>query len=97
MEDQGEKCRAFYARVHGRVQGVGFRYSALLEAKRLGINGWVRNTTDGEVEVWAEGLPEKLAILSGWLHRGPQLARIDSVKKEDVKPKGYKDMKVENY
>ena len=94
MGIQNEKCGAFYAQVQGRVQGVGFRYSALAEAQRLGLCGWVRNTEDGKVEVWAEGHSEKLAVFSGWLHRGPQSARVDSVIHEAVKPIGYKNMDI---
>ena len=87
--------RAFYARVCGRVQGVGFRYSAILEARRLGVNGWVRNASNGDVEIWAEGSPERLAQFFSWLNRGPQFARVDSVGKEDKEPKGYKGFDVE--
>ena len=86
---------AFYARVCGRVQGVGFRYSVIIEAKRLGVNGWVRNAADGDVEVWAEGSSEKLSKLLSWLHHGPQYARVDSVEKEDKTPQGYRGFDVE--
>jgi len=86
---------AFSARVLGRVQGVGFRYSALREAERCGLCGWVRNTADGEVEVWMEGKPEKLAAFNAWLHRGPQFSRVDSVIAEDVVPRGYRDLQIE--
>ena len=88
--------KAFYARVCGRVQGVGFRYSAILEAQRLGVNGRIRNAANGDVEIWAEGQPEKLAQFYAWLHRGPQFARVDSVEKEDKEPKGYRSFDVEH-
>ena len=91
-----EKTDAFYARVLGRVQGVGFRYSTVREAQRLRINGWVRNAVDGAVEVWAEGPPEKLAPFLAWLHRGPQFSRVDNVEKEEKIPKGYYDFIVEH-
>jgi len=87
---------AFYARVSGRVQGVGFRYSTIHEARRLGVSGWVRNTDDRDVEVWAEGSPEKLAQFFAWLHRGPQFARVDSVEREDREPQGYRGFDVED-
>ena len=86
---------AFYALVRGRVQGVGFRYSAVREAGRLGIKGWVRNAADGSVEVWAEGPPERLSLFLAWLRKGPQFSRIDFVDKEDKAPKGFSGFEVE--
>ena len=86
---------AFYACIRGRVQGVGFRYSAFREAGRLGLTGWVRNAADGAVEVWAEGPSETLGLFLAWLHRGPQFSRVDSVDKEDKEPKGYSNFDVE--
>ncbi|MDR0497807.1 MAG: acylphosphatase [Treponema sp.] len=86
---------AFYARVRGRVQGVGFRYSTVREAHRLRLNGWVRNADNGDVEVWAEGPPEKLAAFLEWLEKGPQFSRVTSVEKEDKDSKGYYDFNVE--
>lgn len=94
--DYGEEVTAaFQARVRGRVQGVGFRYSAIQEARRLGITGWVRNETDGDVEVWAEGPSEKLAAFSRWLRRGPPCARVETVDKEEKQPRGYREFGVE--
>ena len=86
---------AFFARVHGRVQGVGFRYSAIREAQRLRLNGWVRNTNSGDVEVWAEGPQEALDLLFAWLQRGSSYSRVDSVDKTDAAPRGYKNFAVE--
>ena len=86
---------AFYARVRGVVQGVGFRYSAVREARRFGLNGWVKNAYNGDVEVWAEGPPEKLELFLAWLRRGPSYSRVDSVEKEDKPPRGYSDFDVE--
>jgi len=87
---------AFYARVCGKVQGVGFRYSTVREATRLRVNGWVRNAANGDVEVWAEGTTEKLAQFLAWLHRGPQFSRVDSVEKEDKEPKEYSGFDVKH-
>jgi acylphosphatase len=70
---------AFFARVQGRVQGVGFRYTCIHEAYLRGIAGWVRNTPEGDVEVWAEGPGKKLDTFLQWLHRGPPAARVDAV------------------
>ena len=88
-EQHKQKPAAFYALVKGRVQGVGFRHSTMREAERLKLNGWVRNTVSGDVEVWAEGPNEKLSQFLSWLRRGPQLARVDSVNLEDRNPAGF--------
>jgi len=66
-------------RVSGKVQGVYFRHSARLEAKRLSLRGSVRNLPDGSVEVLAQGTPAAIEALRLWLHRGPALARVDKV------------------
>jgi len=44
----------------GMVQGVGFRYTARTVARRFAVGGWVRNVSDGRVELVAEGVPEEL-------------------------------------
>ena len=65
--------------VDGRVQGVGYRYSACAEAQRLGLSGWVCNRSDGQVELEAEGPPEMVEALVAWCHRGPVFARVSRV------------------
>jgi acylphosphatase len=42
----------------GRVQGVGFRYTALSIARHYGVTGWVRNLADGRVQTLVEGAQE---------------------------------------
>jgi len=95
-EGQGGNISAFYALVRGRVQGVGFRYSAQREAVRLAVSGWVRNGRDGNVEVWAEGESEKLDLFLDWLREGPQYSRVDSVRRDIMEPKGYRDFIIEH-
>jgi acylphosphatase len=65
--------------IAGRVQGVGYRYSACSEARRLGLDGWVRNLGDGQVELEAEGSEEALEQLTLWCHRGPRFAEVRRV------------------
>lgn len=65
--------------VHGRVQGVGFRWHAADVARRLGLDGWVRNQPGGEVMLVAEGEREALERLLAWCHQGPPSARVQSV------------------
>jgi acylphosphatase len=66
-------------RIHGRVQGVGYRFSAVDEARRLGLRGWVRNTPDGTVELVAEGGEANLRRLASWCLSGPPGARVTRV------------------
>ncbi|HHH10888.1 MAG TPA: acylphosphatase [Sorangium sp.] len=67
-------------RVHGRVQGVFFRASAQREAKRLGLTGYVRNSSDTSVEVVAEGEETGIKDLISWAQGGgPSAARVDKV------------------
>ena len=64
------------ATVHGRVQGVGFRASAMRQARRFGLDGWVRNEPDGTVRVVAEGPRSSLEDMVGWLESGPSSAHV---------------------
>jgi acylphosphatase len=74
-----EKPVRLHARVHGRVQGVNFRYYTQREAAAYGLTGWVANRFDGSVEIVAEGDESALQKLLTFLHRGPPSARVDRV------------------
>jgi acylphosphatase len=70
-------CRRL--RIHGLVQGVGFRYSLHREAVRLGLAGWVRNRRDGTVEAVVAGPAAAVDAMVAWSHRGPPSSRVTSV------------------
>jgi acylphosphatase len=70
---------ALRAVVHGRVQGVGFRFFVIEIATGLGLTGYARNQGNGTVEVVAEGAQAGLDALLAELRRGPALARVDRV------------------
>ena len=70
--------------VSGQVQGVGFRYSASAQARRLGLSGWVANRGDGAVEGVASGPDAALAQFHDWLRRGPPAARVKGVEWQAV-------------
>lgn len=81
--------------VTGRVQGVGFRYSALNAAQRLGLAGWVRNRRDGSVETVAQGDLLALAAYADWLKAGPSSARVDYVEESETVGE-FHDFKIED-
>lgn len=70
---------AYSFRVYGVVQGVNFRYAAMLKAAELSISGWIRNLSDGGVEGYAEGAPDAVERFLGWCRRGPQAARVEKM------------------
>lgn len=74
--------------VHGRVQGVGYRYSCELAAERLGVSGWVRNNDDGTVEVVAEGDEPAVESLVAWAREGPRHADVVRVEVHPEEPEG---------
>ena len=78
-------------RVRGRVQGVGFRWFVEREAQTLGIAGWVRNRSDGTVEVLAQGTREQLFSLRSKLQQGPRASRVDDL--EEVESEVQHNMK----
>ncbi|MDH3260709.1 MAG: acylphosphatase [Acidimicrobiia bacterium] len=77
---------AVSAIVTGRVQGVGFRYATLREAQQRGLTGWVRNLSDGRVEVLALGPSVAVNDLVAWLAEGPRLASVTNVEVIPVEP-----------
>ncbi len=70
--------------VSGRVQGVGFRFFAEEIAARLGVGGYVKNLSDGRVEVYAIGAEQQLRELKNALERGPRMAAVDRVEERDA-------------
>jgi acylphosphatase len=68
--------------IRGRVQGVGYRWWARGEARRLGLDGWVRNLADGAVELLAAGPAAAIAELVELCRRGPASARVTGIERE---------------
>lgn len=70
--------------VHGRVQGVGFRFFVRDVAMRLGLTGNVSNLPDSTVEIVVEGNPKRIAEFIGEVQKGPSLARVERLEIEDL-------------
>ena len=67
----------------GRVQGVGFRYQSAYYARRLGLTGWVRNLSDGRVEMEVQGTQKEILHLVDKIKRGKWI-EILSIEEEQI-------------
>jgi acylphosphatase len=78
------------SRVHvvisGRVQGVWFRASTRDKAQQLGLTGWVKNTSEGNVEAVFEGEEKLINEMLDWCHHGPPLAQVKNVEIKKRRP-----------
>jgi acylphosphatase len=82
--------------VSGWVQGVGFRWSALREARKLGITGFVKNMPDGNVYIEAEGTGKQMEAFLSWCNKGPGPGFVESVKTEVCPPANFTDFRIEH-
>lgn len=84
---------AVRVKVYGKVQGVFFRSSMKEVADRLGVDGWVKNMSDGTVEAVVAGEEEKVREVVEWCRRGPPLAKVTKVEtyvvNENLAKKGF--------
>lgn len=70
---------ALSLRIEGRVQGVWYRGWAVREAKRLGLDGWIRNARDGSVEAVFSGPERQLCDMVALCRIGPPSANVTDV------------------
>jgi acylphosphatase len=70
--------------VHGRVQGVGFRFFVRDIGMRLGLTGNVSNLPDSTVEIIVEGNPKRIVDFIGEVQKGPSLARVERLEIQDL-------------
>ena len=73
--------------IKGVVQGVGFRANTLYAAQKIGgLKGYVRNLSNGDVEILVQATLAKVTELVAWAKKGPGTARVDQVLDEPVTP-----------
>jgi acylphosphatase len=70
--------------VHGRVQGVNFRWWVREQAVARGVDGWAANEDDGSVEIWLQGAAEAVAAVERAVGEGPAHAHVARVEAADV-------------
>jgi len=81
--------------ISGRVQGVWFRASTKQKAQQLGLTGWVRNTSDGNVEAMFEGEENKIDKMIDWCHSGSPLSKVTNVEVKKQNPtNGFDDFSI---
>lgn len=68
---------------HGRVQGVGFRWTAKFLANEIGITGWVRNLYSGDVQMEAQGTRAQINGMLNQLSR-ERFIRISSIDETEI-------------
>ena len=73
-------------RVRGRVQGVGYRYACVQQARMLGVTGWVRNRMDDSVEAMLQGTPRQLAQMCEWMREDIPAALVEDMDVVEVPP-----------
>lgn len=80
--------------ISGQVQGVFFRVRTQAMAEKLGLSGWVRNLSDGRVEVVFQGTAEAVDQAVKWCHQGPVSARVNQVKVAVQPPEDLTDFEI---
>ncbi len=70
--------------ITGRVQGVGFRYFAYSIANKYGLRGWVRNLSDGSVEVMVQGEEGRIENLRKYLLRGNMFIKVGKIQEKTL-------------
>ncbi len=79
LQNDNNSVEELYAVIHGDVQAVGFRYFVVQHALALALRGYVRNESNGDVEVLAQGPRPALERLLALLWRGPAAADVQTV------------------
>ncbi|MBN1309337.1 MAG: acylphosphatase [Chitinispirillaceae bacterium] len=80
------RTRRLSITVHGRVQGVGFRFFTLTCARKHALSGWVRNCSDGGVAMEVQGIDPELEAFTTAIREGPILARVHDMKVRELPP-----------
>jgi acylphosphatase len=79
-QNETNDIQELHACIDGWVQGVGYRYFVVNNALTLGLRGYVRNMSDGSVEVIAQGNRPNLERLLTLLQRGPSAAEVKEIR-----------------
>jgi len=84
--DMADEITTLRLRIEGSVQGVGYRFFAVGEARKLGLEGWIRNRSDGSVEALVSGPTKQIESFVAICMRGPPGARVTNVDMHTADP-----------
>ncbi len=82
--------------ITGRVQGVGFRFSAREQARKYGVKGYVKNLPTGNVEIKVSGPENKVNLYLRWCNEGPSHAYVEDIFIEDAVPENFETFDVKH-
>ena len=80
--------------IEGRVQGVGYRYSAKIKAESLCIKGSVKNIRDGTVFLTAQGEKKSMENFLRWCHKGPPGAIVRKIEKVQGRIEDFSEFRI---
>lgn len=86
MTEENVDITTLRFRIEGFVQAVGYRNYLIREARKLGLDGWVRNRSDGTVEALASGTTKAIEAFFTVCARGPAGSRVDNVEMHKAEP-----------
>lgn len=88
MNPKSDSLKRLHFLIHGRVQGVGYRWFVREKARELDLGGWVCNRPDGTVEAEAEGAAKTLAAFTELLRSGHPYAQVEKINTSDKRAAG---------
>ncbi len=80
--------------ISGKVQGVFFRATTRKEAQKRGVNGWVKNLSDGRVEAVFEGEEDEIQEMIEFCHKGPERANVEDIEVEYEDAGGFEKFEI---
>src|SRR5271167_2621738 len=86
MADESDEITTLRLRIEGSVQGVGYRDFVMASARELAVDGWIRNRSDGTVEVLVSAANTAVEKLVGFCMKGPPGARVANVELHKAEP-----------
>lgn len=86
MTDDNDDITSLRFRIEGFVQAVGYRNYVIVEAQKLGLDGWIRNRSDGTVEALASGPTKAIEAFFTICARGPAGSRVTNVEMHKAEP-----------